>query len=230
MLRWLRYVWTRTLGLVVRHTAIVLAILSALASAAAGFTTQSGAHLLGWVMLSGIIFLIVLAGVAPSRYAAEPMLAYMQPTIHRLLGLEPSERITVHHLKSSTRQQYEQLTEYYPQQQRHSRGRTFTFSHGIVGQCFKTIHKLCWAVPNGKSFDEAMIERWSFSQDELVKLTQDRRSFMVYPLGQEGSFAKAVVYLDSPKPDRFTEANCQTLCETIEKYFLDQLNEALRRT
>src|SRR5437016_3722150 len=107
MLRWLRYAWTLTLGLVVRQKAIVLALLSVLASVAAGLATQSGAHLLGWVMLSVIIFLIVFAGVAPPRYAAELMLAYMQPTIHRLLALEPSERITVHHLKSATRQQYE---------------------------------------------------------------------------------------------------------------------------
>ena len=154
----------------------------------------------------------------------------MQPTIHRLLGLEASERITVHYLKSASRQQYEQLTEYYPQKGKPSRGRTFTFSHGIVGQCFKTIHKMCWAVPDGKKFEEAMQDRWSFSQDELVKLTQDRRSFMVYPLGQKGSYAKAVLYLDSPKTDRFTEANCQNHLGIIENYFLDQLNEALRRT
>ncbi len=230
MLRWLRYLWTRLLGLVVRQRAIVLALLTVVASVAAGFATQSSGYILGWVVLSTVMFFIVLAGVAPSRYAAEPMLAYMQPTIHRLLALEQSERITVHYLNSAARQQYEQLTEYYPQPSRPSRGRTFAFSHGIVGQCFKTIHKMCWAVPDGKTFEQAMIDRWSFSQDELVKLTQDRRSFMVYPLGQEGSFAKAVLYLDSPRSDRFTEPTCHGYCETIEKYFLDQLNEALRRT
>jgi hypothetical protein len=230
MMRRLRATWSGLLSLLVRQKTIVVALLSVLASVAGTLTAQEGTRILGWGALPIIIFLIVLVGAVPSRYAAEPMLAYMLPTIHRLLELERSERITVHYLKSAADQQYEQLTEYYPKPETSSRGRTFTFTHGIVGQCFNTIQKRCWAVPEGKSFEQAMVDRWSFNKEQLARLTQDRRSFMVYPLGQEGVYARAVLYLDSDKPDRFTEAKCGEYCAAIEEYFLAQLNEALRRT
>lgn len=229
-MRWLEYAWTGLLGILARQRSIALAVLSALTAIPMAFVSQTQAHWSWWVVFAGLLFLMVLAGTVPARYAAEPMLAYMLPTIHKLLELAPSDRVTVHHLKSASNQTYEQLTEYHPPPDRPSRGRTFTFSHGIVGQCFKTIHPLSWAVPAGKGFDEAMVDRWSFSQDELGRLTRDRRSFMVYPLGQDGPFARAVLYFDSASPERFCESNGSEHRKRIQEYFQPQLTEALRRS
>lgn len=130
MKRWLFSFWTGLLGAASRHRAVVMALLSTVvAPGAITVAVQPGQYRVASAVLFLItLFVIVLTGLLPSRYAAEPLLGYMLPTIHKVLALKDSERIAIHHLKSARRQQYEQLTEYWLRPKTPARGRTFTFS------------------------------------------------------------------------------------------------------
>jgi hypothetical protein len=158
-----------------------------------------------WAVAFFALYLLqFFAAISPPHYAKAELLQSVLPTIHAVMGLQPTDRVTIHHLKSKRRQLYEQITDYEPN--RHGKGRVFPFSHGIVGQCFKTVTWHTYRIPPGITFDAAMKERWSFSVDEFARLPKDRRSFATYPLGSDGKFARAVLYMDSDRPDTFDDA------------------------
>jgi len=149
----------------------------------------------------------------------------MLPTISAVLNLDQkTDRVTVHHLKSKRLERYEQLTNYYPSNT--GKGRVYTFSHGIVGSVFKTREPRLFTIPDGKSFEEAMKGNWGFSEQELARLTRDRRAFYAYPIGTDGAVAKAILYIDSSSATTLTDA--ELLKDNIEKYFLRQLETILR--
>lgn len=223
-----RRLWTGLLGKLARRRGVALAIASTLSSICAGAAMQYQVIWLGAVA-AGFGFLIVLLGVVPHRYAVQELLALMLPAIFRSLHLvEATDRVTIHYLTSARREAYEQLTDYYPRGTPSRRGRQFTFSHGIVGRCFKTRHFHHYSVPAKSAFREAMIDDWGFTESELEKLTQDRRSFMAVPIGQEGGLAQAVLYLDSSDLARFDEVEFKKHKGTIEDLFLPQLSEVFR--
>jgi hypothetical protein len=156
-----------------------------------------------------------------------------------MLALKDTERLTIHLLISSRREKYEQLTEYYPLQGKATRGRVFTFSHGIVGQVFKTREPLCWSVLEEidegdlarepeKSWRRAMKVRWGFDDPELARVTPGRNSFLAYPVGQEGPHSQAVLFIDSSDPKCFHKDSCDTLQDLLRTISLPQLREALK--
>lgn len=225
----LRRSWIGLLTVLARHRASALSVLSVVASVAAAMAAQHGKlDAWAWVAL-GTFALIILASAVDTRYANAAILAALLPAIHRALGLSEHERIAVHHIRGiRTHNAYEQLTDYYPQASGAVRGRRFPLSHGIVGQCFQNRRAYCWAIPAGQTFEGAMKERWSFNEEELVRLTRDRTSFMTVPIGQEGIHAKAVLYLDSPDASRFTEQRLPELSRSVESVFLRPLEETIR--
>jgi hypothetical protein len=236
-----RFTQTWLLGVLSRNRAVALALLSTLASATVSLALQPNqpwrvAYGLGSLVL---VFFIVLTGLTPGRYAAAKLLSSMLPVIHRVLELTDKERLTLHILKSNRRQLYEQLTDYYPSRDSAASGRVFTFSHGIVGQVFKTRQPLCWSVLEvvtqgdleskpDECWRKAMNQRWGFDRSELASVTPGRHSFMAYPIGQEGPNARAVLFIDSSDPQRFQKGGCETCHQLIRDIFLAQLEEALR--
>jgi len=238
----LRLAWTWLLGVLARHRVIALAVLSTVASATVSLTLQPGQanrHYFGVASLV-LVFLILLTGLTPARYAAADLVAFMLPAIHHVLKLTSAERVTIHLLISGRREKYEQLTDYYPREDRVTRGRVFTFSHGIVGQVFKTRQALCWSVLEEgvsekdlqekpeESWKKAMNKRWGFNEPELSRVTPGRHSFLAHPIGQEGAHARAVLFIDSSDPKRFQEGTCSEYQDLITTVFVQQLKEALR--
>jgi hypothetical protein len=110
-----------------------------------------------------------------------------------------------------------------------SRGRVFSFSHGIVGQAFKNREPTWWCVAAGTALDDAMRERWSFTTEERARITQDRRSFFAYPVGQDGPYAQAVLFIDSARQDAFGSEAADDMVRTLDTVFRPLLVEALRR-
>lgn len=232
---------TWILGVIGRHRPIVLALFSTIASAFVSLSLQTGEHQTAYRIASLVlVFLVLFTGLTPSRFAAANLMSFMLPAIHHALSLAPDERITVHLLISGRREKYEQLTDYYPNATgARTRGRVFTFSHGIVGQVFKTHQPLCWSVLEvvtkaelaanaSDSWKRAMTTRWGFDAAEMALLTPNRRSFLAHPIGQEGHHARAVLFVDSPNEDRFQQGRCNAEQDLIRTIFVPQLSEALR--
>ncbi len=167
--------------------------------------------------------LLILASIAPTRYATLALLESILPSVHAVLGLKNTDRVTIHHIRNKKDQTYEQLTNYHPT--KIGRGRVFHFTHGIVGKCLTTRSPQAYSVQTGTDFVTAMKRDWSFTEDELGRLTQDRRSFFAFPIGYNGQYAKAILYMDSCDPNTFTIANKETIAKKIEELFLPQLNQ-----
>jgi hypothetical protein len=144
-----------------------------------------------------------MAGAVPSEFEVASRVEFMLPVIYRVLQLREGDRVAVHRLRSFPTKGYEQLTDYYPRQLRHAAGRKYPLSHGIVAQAMLNKHPRAWAIKPGVEFGAAMIKEWAFTEDQVKQLTQDRRSFLAYPIGQHGQYAKAVLYLDSADGSRF---------------------------
>ncbi len=233
------WIWSSLLRLIARNRAVSLAILSAIASALIGLsltwhdasqTSTGGPPFLALAAIAVAMALIVLAGAVPAEYEAAERLDLLLPVIYHVLDLRESDRLTIHRLRTFSSRGYEQITEYYPSPQRHTQGRVFPMSHGIVAQCFSHPgHPVTpWSIPDGQTFEHAMSDRWMFTDDETRRLSQDRRSFLAYPIGQHGSYAAAVLYLDSSDPSRFAgPAGADTL-DKITRLFDKPLSNALK--
>jgi len=72
-----------------------------------------------------------------------------------------------------------------------------------------------------------MKDRWNFTDDELSRVTQDRLSYFTFPIGRDGQYAQAVLYMDSPNPGTFTDLNKQEIADKIRQLFLPQLEQVL---
>ena len=225
-----RWVWTGSLGLLSRHRAVGIAILSTVASALIGLALVDGSPLIGAVGMV-LIFLIALTGAIPERYGAADLVEFSLPALFRVLELDQqTDRVAVHHLRSGRRREYEQLTDYFPDQHKRTRGRVYSFDQGIVGKVFKNKVMRHYVIPAGMTTPDALAEDWSFSPEEVARLSHKPRSYFAYPIGQEGAYPKAVLYMDSSDPDRFGEVGATRAAQVVESIFLPQLVEALRST
>ena len=104
-------------------------------------------------------------------------------------------RITMHCIEKANKEQYIQLTPYYPTGG--GQGREFKFTQGITGKAFRTKQASCYSIPVGKTFEEALLENWNFKQSEIKQLTPDRKSYFAYPIGNYGDYANIVIFADS---------------------------------
>jgi hypothetical protein len=202
--------WSSFLRLIARNRGVTLALLSAVASTLMGLAATSQGSATGgppWQVFgfAGAVLLIVLTGAVPSEYEVANRVDFMLPVIYRVLELQDGDRLTVHRLTSFPTKGYEQLTDYYPPQGKHTAGRRFPLSHGIVAQAMLNKHARAWAIKPGVDFGTAMTKEWLFTDDQLQDLTDDRRSFLAYPIGRHGQYARAVLYLDSTDGTRFSD-------------------------
>lgn len=182
-----------------------------------------------WLWLAcalSYIFLMMVA-VAPRRYAIITLLDTLLPSIYKVLGLsETDDRITVHHLRSKRKEQYEQLTNYFPS--RTGKGRIFSLRKGIVGRCFTSRRVLSESLSQNQNLIEVFPREWGYTPQEVSYLTQDRRSYFAFPIGEEGDFARAVLYMDSARSDKFTSGNETDISEKITSLFLPVLEQILK--
>ena len=227
---WIRSAWVVLLTQVARHRAIVLALLTTVASAILGLAITSQLGPWGLPLSSVSMGLIVLAGAVPHRYEAAERVATLLPVIHKVLGLQESDRIALHHLRAFPSLRYEQITNYYPAQRNRTRGRTFPLSHGIVAKAFQNIEATHWEIPAGEEFAEAMRKEWMFNREQVARLTPDRRSFLAVPILEQGPYAKAVLYLDSDRAETFADGRGDEIADQIKGIFLDHLAEILRES
>jgi hypothetical protein len=221
------WLWTAILRWIAANRPVVLALSSFVASALMGVTVAQGkdtpsfqaqAVLLG---LGLAIAVLLLAGAVPRDYENADQFDLLLPIIHRVLKLAPTDRITVHRIHRLPWRGYEQLTDYYPLGRRHTRGRTFPLSHGIVVQAFTTLEPHHWFVPEDKTFEQAMSDRWSFTRHEICSLTQNRCSFLVFPSGQWGDYAHVVLYLDSDRRETFDDVRGPAAEAALRELFAD---------
>ena len=209
------------------YRAVLIATLGAAASAFLALWLQQGSS---WRWLFVFVLTetgLVLVGVTPGQYEKTTLFESILPSVHKVLELKAQDRVTIHYLASKRRQQYEQLTDYYPVAS--GKGRLFGFAHGIVGQCFSNRQSHSFSIPEGSDFAETMKENWSFSADELVRLTKDRRSFFAFPIGRDGVFARAVLYMDSPDSDTFADGRRQQIAQKIQDLFVPIFEQIVAR-
>lgn len=84
-------------------------------------------------------------------------------------------------------------------------GRRFSKRSGIIGRAVVTKQPLVGTRTNGDTnkFHDELAQVWHMPADEAKKVSQDRWSWMAVPL-RGRSEPPAVVYLDSSRPDFFT--------------------------
>lgn len=235
------WVWSSVLRFVADHRAMVLALLTVLGAYASNVATTSHAAAsavqpTSTDLLTPIAFIaflvtvggIVFAGAVPAEYEAVRRLEYLLPVLFHVLELADGDRATIHRLRRWPTKGYDQLTEYYPPSvKKRARGRHFSMSHGIVAQCFTTHEPQRWSVPNGVSLQDALKERWSFTDDEVARLTPDRKSFLAFPIARRGNYARAVLYIDSPDAGRLSGPRGDTIESTLRDVFERQLEQSL---
>jgi len=239
----MRFLWIWFVGSLARHRPVAIALLSTVASATVSLWIQPATpnRIAYGVASFLLVFLILLVSLTPSRYAAADLVSLLLPVIHLVLGLSDKERATVHVLIGGPKQLYEQLTDYYPVQASHTKGRRFpsAFSHGIVGKAFKSREPVSWSVLEVVSEQElqqnpaqawirAVKKAWTFDEAELPKLQPSRLSFLAFPIGRSGLHARAILFIDSSDARRFFEDQGQKSILQIRSYFLPVLEESLR--
>jgi hypothetical protein len=207
---------------------IPLTVISmAVGTIAIGMFFQPPANVAAWFKWSSFgVFVLTTAftvflSITPHHYERIKYATSILPAICYVLQLDSSTRVTIHHIRSKKAQTYEQITPYYPTNT--GQGRQFVFTQGITGQAFRTRLSQAYSIPNGTSLAEDYRRRWSFTNEEISRLSQDRRSFYAYPVGQEGAFAKVVLYFDSANPSTFADEKKMELDSNIEKLFLRTL-------
>ena len=169
----------------------------------------------------------MIVAVTPRRYAVITLLDTLLPSIYKVLGLtESDDRITIHHLRSKRKEQYEQLTNYLPS--RTGKGRIFSLRKGIVGRCFTSRRVLFESLSQNQNPLEVFPKEWGYTPEEVSYLTQGRRSYFGFPIGEDGGFAKAVLYMDSAKSDKFTSGNETDISKKIVSLFLPALEQILK--
>lgn len=173
------------------------------------------------------VFLII-AAIAPRQYATITLLDTILPSIHKTLKLkENDDRITIHYLQSRKKEKYVQLTNYFPTKT--GAGRVFSIRKGVVGRCFTRKTALATSLPKNRSPVEVLPGEWGYTNDEVGYLKQDRHSYFAFPIGEESDFARAVLYMDSSDPDRFTSTNESEITQKIETFFLPILKQIFKK-
>ena len=155
---------------------------------------------LRWIIFGIFIIstsLSVFVNIMPRYYERIQIASNLLPVIFNVFGLDSTSRLTIHHIQNRKSQTYEQITDYYPTNS--GRGRRFVFTQGITGQAFRTQHSHIYSIPTERNMKEDYQTRWAFTEDEISRLSQDRKSFYAYPIGQEGNFAKIVIYFEFGK-------------------------------
>lgn len=172
------------------------------------------------VFILSTVFTVFLS-ITPQYYERIKYATSILPAICYVLQLDGSTRVAIHYIRSKKAQTYEQITSYYPTNI--GQGRQFAFTQGITGQAFRTRLSQAYSIPDGTPLAEDYRRRWSFTDDEIARLAQDRRSFYAYPLGKKEEFAKVVLYFDSANPSTFAPERKRELDSKIEKLFLPTL-------
>ena len=200
---------------------------TALGVFAVGLFFQPPAGVAAWFKWASLSFFVlstaltVFLSITPQYYERIKYAVSLLPAICHVLQLDGSARVAIHHIRSKKAQTYEQITPYYPTNT--GQGRRFVFTQGITGQAFRTRLSQAYSIPDGVPLAEDYRRRWSFTGDEIARLAQDRKSFYAYPIGQEGEFAKVILYFDSADPSTFAPDRKRELDSKIEKLFLPML-------
>lgn len=201
-----------------RHRTAGVALCSTAASIFFGMFLLGGeaavSYLLAFVLST---VLLLFFSESPARYERVALLQTVLPVIHHGLQLGTEERVTIHRVVSKRREVYEQLTNYYPTNV--GQGRTFRFSQGIVGQVLKNNEPVSWSIPADTTFEQAMKSRWSYTKDELSRLSQDRRSFFAFPLRNAKGEAIAALFVDSRDPNFFSPEREARTRDQVDKWF-----------
>jgi len=207
--------------LLITHKSAVNIVITSLASLLLGlffafiYTYRFSITFLILFILFSILGTIINVGT--SIYYDRMKIAWkILPIIFSELKLnKETSRITVHCIKKANKEQYVQLTPYYPVGG--GQGREFPFTQGITGKTFRTKRVSCYSIPEGKSLEDDHLERWNFKKREVKQLKQDRKSYFAYPIGSFGDYADIVIYADSSDPNCFCE-NGETYINAIEKF------------
>ena len=212
----------KLLFLLISHRAAVNIIITSLTSLLIGlFLAFINANsLISLLFLLPFILLCIfgtIINVGSSVYHDRMKIAWkILPIIFSELKLQKeTTRITIHCIKKANKEQYIQLTPYFPDGG--GQGREFPFTQGITGKTFRTKRASCYSISEGKSLEEAHLENWNFKQREIKQLKQDRKSYFAYPIGSFGDYADVVIYADSSDSNCFVE-NGETYENAIKKF------------
>ena len=204
------------------HKSATNIIITSLASLSLGlfFAFFNGNIFLSVIFLVLFILLSVFStiiNIGSSIYYDREKIAWkILPVIFTELRLnKDTTRITIHCIKRVNKEQYMQLTPYYPTGG--GQGREFQFTQGITGKVFRTKWASCYSIPEGTSLQEDHLTRWNFKEREIKQLTQDRKSYFAYPIGYFGDYANIVIYADSSDPNCFCE-NGEIYKNAIRKF------------
>ncbi|XOF35302.1 MAG: hypothetical protein ACL93V_08470 [Candidatus Electrothrix sp. YB6] len=216
---------------IVRYRTVLTVVFTAVSSLFLGLFLATptplakGVH---WNFFISFIFsnaLLVFVSITPKYYERIRFIAELLPVIFKILELDRSSRVVLHHIRNQKTQTYEQVTDYYPA--RTGRGRKFVFTQGITGQAFRTRRPQLYSIPDEVKITDDYQSRWAFTEDEISRLTQDRKSFYAFPIGQAGEYAKAILYMDSSDPNMFSKGREEKLNSTVKMLFLPLLERLL---
>lgn len=213
----------RTQTWLARNSTWLTVVIGAFHSLALAFAVVSSRYQLAWIaVFVSLTCLIIAANIVPSRYRKVELLQSFMELIHRAMSFSvETERVTLHHVVSEKRERYEQLTHYYPSGV--GRGRSWSYSSGIVGATIKNKAVRVYSVPADKTWDEAMKRDWAFTSDELARLTKDRNSYFTFPIMDATGAVIAVLFFDSALATTFTDANKPVIEEKVRQWFAPQL-------
>lgn len=209
----------------------VIALSAAVGSVALAVAFELPTSAPPWARWASVVLFVlattitVSASTIPEHYERIRIVASLLPTIYEVLAFDPTARITLHHIYSRRREVYEQVTNYYPT--RTGKGRRFGFTQAITGQAFRSRQANAYSIPSGLSMRDDYKRRWPFTDSEIGQLQQDRRSFFVFPIGQDGEYARAVLFCDSANERTFPESRLADLDAKMRQLFLPTLESIL---
>ena len=203
------------------HKSAINIVITALTSLSLGLFFAFIDNLLLSIFFFTLFILLSLLGtiinIGSSTYYDREKIAWrVLPIIFSELKLsDKTTRITIHCIKKANKEQYIQLTPYYPTGG--GQGREFQFTQGITGKVFRTKIASCYSIPEGTTLEDDHLNRWNFTEREIKQLKQDRKSYFAYPIGYFGDYANIVIYADSSDPNCFCE-NGEIYKSAIKKF------------
>ena len=127
-------------------------------------------------------------------------------TAYSIAGFSKEQdiRITLYIPSMFNSKKLKQATRYYPSLKYGSLKAGIKQSKGIVGKCYRSNKEEISEVKPRQKPKKYLMEHWGFTEDEVMNMQLDRKSYLVSPVRDKGGNVKGIVYLDSVERNVFS--------------------------
>ncbi len=142
--------------------------------------------------------------------------------VYSLLKFRKSDdvRMTLYVPGRIRRDMLKQAIPYIPSGRYGSCKRGINIAKGVVGCCYRTNESVFHQLKPRANFKRHTVMRWGFTEREVEKLQQDRKSYLAVPVRNTQGNVKAVICLDSFGRNVFNPGVgtvLLTVCEALAK-------------